>query len=119
MMRLLNICAIGVFTVIAGGCATPPASTGPPVVDRATPATERTPTGGEAYHDLIPYRAKDAKTAIVEPVMLPAREAMLAAGTKVIGVFVNQEARAYPLFILNNHQIVNDMVGGTPVSASW
>ena len=79
----------------------------------------RTPTGGEPFHGLIQYRAKDAKEAIVDPVLLNSSDAIVAAGTKVIGVFVNGEARAYPLFILNNHQVVNDQVGGTPLCASW
>ena len=80
---------------------------------------ERTATGGEPFHGLIQYRAKDAKQAIVDPVLLDASDAIVAAGTSVIGVFINGEARAYPLFILNNHQVVNDEVGGTPLSASW
>ncbi len=79
----------------------------------------RTPTGGEPFHGLIQYRAKDAKQAIVDPVLFNSSDAIVAAGTKVIGVFVNGEARAYPLFILNNHQVVNDQVGGTPLCASW
>ncbi len=79
----------------------------------------RTPPGGEPFHGLIQYRAKDAKEAIVDPVLLDPSDAIVAAGTKVIGVFGNGEGRAYPLFILNNHQVVNDQVGGTPLSASW
>ena len=65
---------------------------------------DRTATGGKPYHGLIQYRAKDAKEAILEPVLLDPGEAIVAAGTSVIGVFINGEARAYPLFILNNHQ---------------
>ena len=80
---------------------------------------KQTATGGEPYHGLIQYRAKDAKQAIIDPELLDASDAVIASGTKVIGVSVNGEARAYPLFILNNHQIVNDQVGGTPISASW
>ena len=80
---------------------------------------DRTPTGGEPFHGLIQYRAKDAKQAIVDPVLLDSSDAIIAAGTKVIGVFIDGEARAYPLFILNNHQVVNDQVGDTPLSASW
>ena len=78
-----------------------------------------TPTGAQPYHGLIQYRAKDAKPAILAPELLAADEAILAAGTKVIGVFLGGEARAYPLFILNNHQIVNDQIGDVPLSASW
>jgi hypothetical protein len=105
--------------LLAGGCASPPHVASPLVGDDPAGSAARTPTGSEAYHGLIQYRAKDAKEAIVEPALVSAGEALLAAGTKVIGVFVNGEARAYPLFILNNHQIVNDVVGGTPISASW
>ncbi len=78
-----------------------------------------TPTGGEPYHGMIQYRAKDAKVAIVNPELVPADQAVIAPGTNVIGVFIGGEARAYPLFILNNHQVVNDKVGGVPLSASW
>ena len=99
------------LTMFAGGCV---ASTEGPAS-----TSERTPSGGEPYHGLIQYRAKDAKPAIMEPTFVPAKEALLAAGTKVTGVFVNGEARAYPLFIMSNHQIVNDFVGGIPISASW
>ena len=80
---------------------------------------ERTPSGGEAYHGLIQYRARDSKPAIMNPELLTAEEAFIAGGTKVIGVILEGEARAYPLFILNNHQIVNDTVGGVPICASW
>ncbi|MCH7720256.1 MAG: DUF3179 domain-containing protein [Planctomycetes bacterium] len=78
-----------------------------------------TPTGGKPYNERIQYRAPDAKPAIVEPDLVSAEDAIIAPGTKVIGVFVGGEARAYPLYILNNHQIVNDRVGGIPISASW
>ena len=78
-----------------------------------------TPTGGEPYNEPIQYRAPDAKPAIVEPVLVSAEDAIIAPGAKVIGVLLEGEARAYPVLILNNHQIVNDRVGGIPISASW
>jgi hypothetical protein len=85
----------------------------------AQPHSETTETGGKAYHGLLQYRAKDAKQAIINPLLVEAGDARIAAGTKVIGVIVEGEARAYPLFILNNHQIVNDRVGGKAIGASW
>ena len=36
----------------------------------------------------------------------------------VIGLEINGEAKAYPIFILVWHEIVNDKVGNTPVSTS-
>jgi hypothetical protein len=77
------------------------------------------PTGAELYGGLIQYRGKDAKPAIFDPVLLEADDAMIAGGTKVIGVYIGGQARAYPLFMLNNHQVVNDKVAGIPLSASW
>lgn len=104
---------------MTSGCATPaPGPLSEPVAT-ASDAKGRTATGGEPYHGLIQYRAKDAKVAITNPEFVVAKDAMIAGGTKVIGVFLGGEARAYPLFILSNHQIVNDKVGGVPVSASW
>ncbi len=37
----------------------------------------------------------------------------------VIGLKINDEARAYPLFILVWHEIVNDKVGGIPVAVTY
>lgn len=112
---------VGIFSIglaaLSAGCAGP--SRDPLHHSDGGGAAARTLTGGEPYHGLIQYRAKDAKEAIVNPELLEASEAVLAAGTKVIGVFINGEASAYPLFVLNNHQVVNDVVGGTPLSASW
>ncbi len=96
-------------------------TTGPAggAVTNPTEHKSLTPTGAKPYHGLIQYRAKDSKPAILVPELLTAEEAILAPGTKVIGVFIGGEARAYPLFILNNHQIVNDQIGDVPLSASW
>ncbi len=102
--------------LMVGGCGSPQSASS---ARDPEPDTERTLTGGEAYHGLIQYRAKDSKQAIIDPLFLDAEDAPLAAGTKVIGVFIDGQARAYPLFILSNHQIVNDQIAGTPFSASW
>ena len=38
---------------------------------------------------------------------------------KVIGVVVEGDARAYPTTLLNHHELVNDRVGGKPVTVGW
>ena len=38
---------------------------------------------------------------------------------RVIGVSINGEHRAYPLRILNAHELVNDVLGGEPLSLTW
>ena len=115
---IIGLFPIGLAVLLAGCAARSAGRSQDPAIGHAS-NQERTPTGGEPFHGLIQYRAKDAKQAIVDAVLLNPSDAIVAAGTKVIGVFVNGEARAYPLFLLNNHQVVNDQVGGTPLSASW
>lgn len=115
---LIVLIPIGLAVLLAG-CAASSAGRSQDAAHGHASNQGLTPTGGEPFHGLIQYRAKDAKEAIVDPVLLDASDAIVASGTTVIGVFVNGEARAYPLFILNNHQVVNDQVGGTPITASW
>ena len=38
---------------------------------------------------------------------------------RVIGVSINGEHRAYPLRIVNAHELVNDELGGEPLSLTW
>jgi len=77
------------------------------------------PTGGQLTTDPIPYRAKGSKPAIDKPEFRAVEDVPYPDGLSVIGVVINGEARAYPLMILNQHQVVNDWVGGVPVAPSW
>ncbi len=47
------------------------------------------------------------------------RSPFILARDLVVGVAANGEARAYPLSILNWHEVVNDTVGGDPVLVTW
>lgn len=38
---------------------------------------------------------------------------------EVIGVWLNGEARAYPIRLLSLHEVVNDTVGGQPIAVTW
>ena len=49
----------------------------------------------------------------------PAEADYLAAGDTVFGIAINGEARAYPLRILDWHEMANDVVGGVPVSLAY
>jgi len=40
-------------------------------------------------------------------------------GWAVIGIVHNGEAKAYPLRLMNYHEIINDTVGGDPVVVTW
>ena len=85
-------------------------------VDRES---ETTVTGGEPFHGLLQYRRKDAKLALIRPTFVSATEAQLADGVSVVGVSVADTHRAYPLYVLKNHQVVNDTLAEVPVAASW
>ncbi len=63
---------------------------------------------------------KDGIPSIDDPSLLPVSEVTDLAGTEpVIGLFVHGDARAYPLRILNRHEIVNDVVGHVPVAVTY
>ena len=57
---------------------------------------------------------------IRDPKMLTPNEAdFLDEDERVFGVSINGDTRAYPLRIINAHEMVNDTVGGEPVSLAW
>jgi hypothetical protein len=54
------------------------------------------------------------------PPMIAASEAdYLNANDRVFGVTINGDSRAYPLRIVNAHEMVNDVVGEEPISLMW
>ncbi len=65
---------------------------------------------------LLPF---DAIPAITEPQFVPANAAQLDADAPVIGVTFNGESHAYSLYLLNGHEIVNDVVGGLNIATTW
>jgi hypothetical protein len=63
---------------------------------------------------------KDGIPAIDNPRFLPVAEIDDIADTEpVMGLIVNGEAKAYPLRILMWHEIVNDEIGGVPVTVTF
>ena len=81
--------------------------------------SKKTVTGGEPFHGVLPYREKDAKLALIRPVFAQGGEVALPDSLSVIGVSIDGEDRAYPLYILKSHQVINDQVGDVPVAGSW
>ena len=65
--------------------------------------------------------ARDAIPALDDPRFSSPREVgrLLKDSDRVLGVALNGEAKAYPVRILNWHEVVNDSVGGRPVLVSW
>ncbi|UCF03263.1 MAG: DUF3179 domain-containing protein [Deltaproteobacteria bacterium] len=59
---------------------------------------------------------KDGIPAILEPKFISAAKvAFLSPGDQVIGIELGGQARAYPIRILNLHEVVNDTVDGIPI----
>ncbi len=64
--------------------------------------------------------AKDAIPAVREPQFVKAEHAtFLETNDKVIGVVLGGRARAYPIKILNWHEVVDDSLGGTPLAITF
>jgi hypothetical protein len=63
---------------------------------------------------------KDGIPSIDNPVFVDVSDSRFVSNSDtVIGLEINGEAKAYPLFILVWHEIVNDSVGGVPVSVTY
>ena len=54
------------------------------------------------------------------PTSIPPDEATyLDLDERVFGISINGESKAYPLRIINAHEMANDVVGGEPIALSW
>jgi hypothetical protein len=91
-------------------------------------AAEVTKNGFDLDGALVPVREivaggppRDGIPAIDDPQFRPASDPgeHLDDDDRVLGVERNGEAKAYPIAILNYHEIVNDTVGGEPVVVTY
>jgi hypothetical protein len=78
-----------------------------------------TPTPGPPKDPIVQVLDREAIPAIRKPKFVPADRAKLADGERVLGVIIGGEARAYPLIDLDAHEVVDDVVGGNPIAATW
>ncbi len=63
---------------------------------------------------------KDSIPALLEPRFVSGAEAsFLEAQDRVLGVSRGGEAKAYPIKILNWHEVVNDSLGGQPIVVTY
>ncbi len=63
---------------------------------------------------------KDGIPALTDPQAIRPQDAKYLRDTdRVAGVSVGKESRAYPLKILNYHEIVNDKLGGVPIAVTY
>jgi hypothetical protein len=57
--------------------------------------------------------------SVDNPTFVPASRAEIPGDAWVLGVEIGGEAKAYSLNLLNDHEIINDRFGETPVAAVW
>lgn len=70
---------------------------------------------------IITLLPKDGIAAIFNPTFVSAEEAssQLAPDDLVIGVSIGGEHRAYGVAFLSSHEVVNDTLGGRPITVTW
>jgi len=62
---------------------------------------------------------RDGIPALDSPTVVPADQASWGDDEMVLGVRAGGEARAYPIAVLNWHELVNDTLGGEPILVSF
>jgi hypothetical protein len=63
---------------------------------------------------------KDGIPALLKPKFIqPDKAHFLKADDQIIGVRMGNQAKAYPIRILNWHEAVNDTIDGTPVVVTF
>ncbi len=92
----------------------------------ATADAEARPNGFDLAGALVPADEilrggppRDGIPALNDPRFVRPRDARLAAGDRVLGLRHRGVTRAYPIRILNWHEIVNDRLGGDPVAVTY
>ncbi len=62
---------------------------------------------------------RDAIPAIKKPEFVSASDARLDYNEPVLGLIVNGESRAYSVYLMNHHEIVNDKIGDKAFVVAW
>ncbi len=93
------------------------AATIPAEAQRPEPEVVSTVGGDDVYEVL----QVGAIPAIDDPSLLSgaAANAQMSPGEPVLGIVLDGEARAYSLWQLDAHEIVNDEIKGTAIAATW
>jgi len=143
-MRTFTLMAgLGLWALIVSACAAPSATlatpdststpgapspgampaptTAPPPPRAASEFTTDFSQHNVPYDEISEVVPKDRIPAIDEPTLVSIEEAdgWLASQEPVLTVQISDEARAYPIQILMWHEIVNDVVGDTPVAVTY
>ena len=134
-MKHTTILGMALCLLVATGCGGSDAPSGPVDPGNGSPTTpgssvSRAPTAGGNYlnvgsfplNEMAQGANADAIPALTDPSFVSpgsAEASYLRDDHIVMGVVLNGEARAYPQNIGWWHEIVNDVVGGTPIIVSF
>ena len=93
----------------------------PGLVDPNTPVSSLLTDTDQPTYEIVTLIPPDTILAIDEPQFVSGAEADAQYHDEelVIGVAINDDARAYSIPFLSRHEIVNDVVGGQPVAVTW
>lgn len=71
--------------------------------------------------EILTVLPKDAIRAIEQPRFLTPLEAedQMKGEEPVIGIEAGGEAKAYSVYLLSAHEIVNDFIAGRPMAITW
>lgn len=106
-----------IFWIVLGWC----------VAARAEADSQQKPNGFTISRHLVPRDKiiaggpkRDAIPRVDQPKFASIEEASwIAADTPVIGIVLANEARAYPIHLLERHQVVNDRFSSTPIVVTY
>ncbi|MHC4267256.1 MAG: DUF3179 domain-containing protein [Planctomycetota bacterium] len=70
----------------------------------------------EELQNVLP---RDAIPAIKNPEFVSASDARLDDNEPVLGMIIDGESRAYSVYLLNHHEIVNDKIGDKAFAVTW
>jgi hypothetical protein len=74
---------------------------------------------GLAFMESFPsLRLDDSVKLVVKPAVEVSLD-VVADNHVVIGVVAGEESRAYPLRLVNHHEVINDTLGGKPIVVCW
>ena len=118
-----NVLRIGIAFTVFGGF---------PMWTTATPQSQKLPDGRGGAFDVTRHNIplgeirgggppKDGIPSLTNPQFVSAKEAgkFLLSWDRVLGVEHNGVAKAYPIKILNWHEVVNDSIADKPIAVSW
>jgi len=82
----------------------------------AVPASAQDEEPPDGVDQLMP---RGGIPAVFSPEFIAAGDAAMPDSAWVLGVYLDGEARAYDLNLLNHHEVVNDVIGGRPIASVW